>query len=83
MFNFLEFQLRGSVSVVINSAITEESMFCFAFPDNIGWVQKQYTSIAPADFNACAAPIIVPPVSIMSSTINTFLLFTSPIMFIT
>jgi len=44
------------------------------------WVAEMYTSKAPWSFRILTAWVIVPPVVIMSSTISTFLSFTSPMM---
>ena len=71
------------VSNTINLVIEDSFILSIAGPDKTACVQQAYISLAPNFFNALAAFVIVPAVSIISSSIMIFLPSTSPIRFIT
>ena len=83
MFDGLRVSSNKIEFVTINSLIAEFSIRSLAGPDKTGCVQQAYTSLAPLSFKACAAKVIVPAVSIMSSIIIAVRPSISPTIFIT
>ena len=67
-------------SVIISFFIFEFFIFFDASPLKTAWVIKTKTSLAPFFFKASTAFIIVPPLSIISSTIMQVLFLTSPML---
>ena len=80
---FLIFSPLSIVSVITKFFITEFLIFLTASPLSTPCVIYTYTSFAPLSLSAFAALTIVPPESMISSTIIHVLSLTFPMTFIT
>mmetsp|Transcript_13665 Transcript_13665/g.38485 ORF Transcript_13665/g.38485 Transcript_13665/m.38485 type:complete len:288 (-) Transcript_13665:535-1398(-) len=75
--------IGGMEFVTMTSSNTPLDSLSIAGPLKTGWVAQAMTPLAPWSTRTSAPLVIVPAVSIMSSTITHILPLTSPMMFIT